>query len=247
MLTVIDHTGSSRVRTRTKKIVNLRDPREHSHQKTEGGFLYHYHFMGPIGDMKTIPLSPVPSDGDKTYWPYFPACFRGVVRSNRFNNSQTQKCIEYNLTSDDYIPREWPLSATSTGTPSENEPTTRPTRGGGGGGGKEQTQGSMWALPIGMNDSNSNSSFTIDDEWDEGDIENYPLGTEDHGIISLSCHFSHSMLSEPSVHNIIQNHLKPIFQNFLTTRKRVKKRRNKLRAIPIRIILCFQKNVCFLF
>lgn len=39
------------------------------------GFLYHYHIQGPLSDLTTIPLNPLPSE-DRT--PYTLGCFRGV-------------------------------------------------------------------------------------------------------------------------------------------------------------------------
>ena len=40
------------------------------------GFLYHYHLVGPLGDMESEPCSPLP---DSSMQPYTIGCFKGVV------------------------------------------------------------------------------------------------------------------------------------------------------------------------
>ena len=40
------------------------------------GFLYHYHIVGPIGDLTSSPTDPLPDDSMQ---PYTIGCFKGVV------------------------------------------------------------------------------------------------------------------------------------------------------------------------
>ena len=62
----------------------------HWHETNDNsGYLYHYHFLGNIGDLKSVPVNPLPTID---YWPYYPKCFKGVVLGT------SQQCIEYNLT-----------------------------------------------------------------------------------------------------------------------------------------------------
>lgn len=64
------------------------------------GFLYHYHLQGPLSDLTTIPLNPLPTQ-DRS--PYTLGCFKGVpseidtggsCQSDGFNSSYTPKALE---------------------------------------------------------------------------------------------------------------------------------------------------------
>merc|ERR1712228_1053663 len=95
----------------------------HSQHEIDG-FLYHYHISGPIGDLGTNPLSPIP---DTTMAPYTIGCFKGVVFDwNSFNGADNGASCLSDGYSVDYEPM--PVDGITTPyDPNANVVTSSPT------------------------------------------------------------------------------------------------------------------------
>merc|ERR1712136_509551 len=83
------------------------------------GFLYHYHIVGPVGDLESSPTDPLP---DSSMQPYTIGCFKGVVYdwSILAGGSVEQNCNRTGVTSSfeaaalEGITEIWTLTAAPT-------------------------------------------------------------------------------------------------------------------------------------
>eukprot|EP01084_Bolivina_argentea_P295679 509127_1 len=91
------------------------------------GFLYHYHILGPVGDLSTTPVNPLPRPRRA---PYTIGCLKGIATHRRFPGAQ---CIESGTTenynpitipgvTDRYIPT--PIPTQSPTAPTTGQPTS---------------------------------------------------------------------------------------------------------------------------